>query len=100
MKVKNLRNLIDQFLSDEEYTLICDSANNLMFAVTVVDMNSGGLEAKYSSAVTESRQMKNWIWASANEPLFMSYYNVGDAAYVDGACQGKYSGHGRIAVCR
>jgi predicted acylesterase/phospholipase RssA len=81
---KNLRKLIDEFVSDEQYRSIVASSGNSMFAVSVVDMKSGKLEIKYSSDIADPNEMKNWIWASANEPLFMSYYNVGDSAFVDG----------------
>lgn len=81
---KNLRKLIDRFISDGEYHTITTPANKLLFAVSVVDMNSGAMKIVYSRDVPDAKEMKNWIWASANEPLFMSYYNVKPAAYVDG----------------
>src|SRR5690349_2422297 len=81
---KNLRKLIDHFLSDVDYQKIITSENKLMFAVTVVDMESGNKEMKYSTGIPSPKEMKDWIWATANEPLFMSYHTVGSAAYVDG----------------
>jgi len=39
---------------------------------------------RYSSLTPDVKEMKDWIWASANEPIFMSYHNIGKAAFVDG----------------
>ncbi|MDQ3290465.1 MAG: patatin-like phospholipase family protein [Bacteroidota bacterium] len=82
---KNLRKLIDQFVSPEQYNKIRNSPENLNFTVTVVDLKTGKPEYKSSRDIVSSEQMKDWMWASANQPLFMSYYpDKRDRAYVDG----------------
>ncbi len=81
---KNLRTLIDKFLTKERYEQIRNSASKLEFVVCVVDMKSSSVSYRSSRNIPQPEQMKDWMWASANEPLFMSYYNVADSAFVDG----------------
>ncbi|QNF35302.1 patatin-like phospholipase family protein [Adhaeribacter swui] len=82
---KNLRKLINQFVSAEQYSSIRNSPEKLSFTVTVVDLTTGKTEYKSSQNITDSEQMKDWMWASANQPLFMSYYpRKGKSVYVDG----------------
>ncbi|PSR56823.1 hypothetical protein AHMF7605_26660 [Adhaeribacter arboris] len=82
---KNLRKLIDQFVSLPQYQQIRNSPDSLHFTVTVVDLKTGKPDYKSSNKIADFEQMKNWMWASGNEPLFMSYYpKKGPQAYVDG----------------
>lgn len=80
----NLRHLMDTFLTQEDYRLLQSSPDSLRFFVTVVNMKTAQVKYKSSLDNPNDSIMKNWMWASANEPLFMSYYNVGTSAYVDG----------------
>lgn len=72
-------------LSQTEYSHIRASGR---YTVAVTNMRNGTLE--YHCSDDNSREsMINWMWASANEPLFMTYYEVENAegetdAYVDG----------------
>ncbi len=81
---KNLRTLLDTFLTKKRYEQIRNAAGKLEFVVCVVDLKSGSVGYRSSRNITQPEQMKDWMWASANEPLFMSYYNVADSAFVDG----------------
>lgn len=88
---ENLKNLLlntPKGLSQEEYNRIVDKKNNTRFTVTVTNMKNGTLEY-HSSDDNDRKSMINWIWASANEPLFMSYFhtdagNGQENSYVDG----------------
>lgn len=81
---ENLRSTIQQFIGPDEYQLLRTSPEKLEFTVTVTDFKTGQPEYRSSRDITDYATMVNWMWASGNEPLFMSYYNVGDHSYVDG----------------
>lgn len=86
---ENLRALIRQFITPENYSLIRNDPMGLDFTVATVNLRT--LEPAYQSARQnpDYEQMVNWIWASANEPVFMSPYITKNASgtedyWVDG----------------
>ena len=68
---KNLRSLIDEFVREEDYQLIRQSK---VMAVAVVDLRTGEKSVKYSTDIDSLKEMKDWIWASSNEPVLLTYY--------------------------
>ncbi|NOT73610.1 MAG: patatin-like phospholipase family protein [Cyclobacteriaceae bacterium] len=91
----NLKELIEDWFTKKRYDSLIDfyKSNNMMLAVAVTNMRTGALEIKTDSSYSKSKEhyeeMVNWIWASSNEPLFMSYVEMNDPAgkksyYVDG----------------
>jgi predicted patatin/cPLA2 family phospholipase len=87
---KNLLNLIHQFLTRPRYDSLIQfyQDNQLVLAVAVTNTRTGLLEMIYDSTYnhtdTSYEKLCRWIWASANEPLYMSYVPMGNASYVDG----------------
>jgi NTE family protein len=80
---KNLLSLICQFLDTASFREIKYSPDSLEIGVSVVDFKNGQFELK-SSADYGYNDFTNWIWGSANEPLFMSYHTTSSSFYVDG----------------
>jgi NTE family protein len=70
---ENLRTLIGTFVTSTDYQQIRNKPG-LDFTVAVVNFRT--LEAAYRSASEYPvyEEMVNWMWASANEPVFMSPY--------------------------
>jgi len=89
-ETRNLYNMIKHDVSlDRYYKLVDDYDNNkLMLGIAVTNTHTGGFELKTNAGYTKTPHdwdsLCNWIWASANEPLLMSYTYVGRIAYVDG----------------
>jgi NTE family protein len=87
---KNLLKLIHQKLTQDDYNLLIDyyHAYQAMFAVAVTNTRTGNVEIKTDTGYTKSRddydRLCRWIWASANEPIFMSYVRMDSSYYVDG----------------
>jgi len=85
---KNLLKLIKQFLTPTRYDSLLQGFHDsqLTLAVAVTNTRTGNLQMIFDTAFTASRydELCHWIWASANEPLYMSYVKMGDAYYVDG----------------
>lgn len=73
-----LRKLIDTFLEDKDYNLLREQKK--LFGVGVVNMKNGEQLIKYSAdfdqhtGISSPKTMKNWIWASCNQPFLMTYY--------------------------
>ncbi len=80
-ETKNFRKLIDKFFLEEDYNLL--KKYSLEMSVGVTNMQTGSFELKSIKDNSYSR-MKDWIWASANQPLWMSYVNMDGADFVDG----------------
>jgi len=81
----NLRKLIAHFLTADVYEKIRNKDNGLLFGVTVVNFRNAQRAVKYSSEIEDVDEMRDWMWASANQPLFMTYYPGKDQGfYVDG----------------
>ena len=69
---KKLRERMGNFFSADDYATL--KKDSLYLAVAVTNMRNGNLEIKNSTSVKNYDTICNWIWASANEPLWMSYY--------------------------
>lgn len=87
---RNLRNLIDEFVKEDDYKKIRQSK---VLGVAVVDLRTGEKFLKCSTDIDSLNDMKDWIWASSNEPVLMTYYyhshkNPSDKGYyVDAGIQ-------------
>lgn len=68
----NLRQLIDVFLRDEDYAKIRQSK---VLGVAIVELSTGESFMKFSTEIASAKEMKDWIWASSNQPVLMSYYH-------------------------
>jgi NTE family protein len=85
-----LLTLIHHFLTRPRYDSLISlyRSSGMVLAVAVTNTRTGLLKMVYDSAFTATdtgyEQMCRWIWASANEPLYMSYVPMGDTSYVDG----------------
>src|SRR6185436_2390683 len=60
------------------------SSDSLSLSVAVTNMNTGRVEIKCSDNEIDYERMTNWIWASSNQPVFMSYVRMDGSDYVDG----------------
>ncbi|HVF96562.1 MAG TPA: patatin-like phospholipase family protein, partial [Flavisolibacter sp.] len=69
---RNLRKLIDVFLKDEDYYKIRQSK---VLGVATVELTTGQSFIKYSTDIASANEMKDWIWASSNQPVLMSYFH-------------------------
>jgi hypothetical protein len=67
----NLRKLIDVFVKDEDYAKIRQSK---VLGVAVVELTTGEKRIKLSTEIASTKEMKDWIWASSNQPVLMSYF--------------------------
>jgi|HubBroStandDraft_1064217.scaffolds.fasta_scaffold09268_8 predicted acylesterase/phospholipase RssA len=89
-ETNNLFHLIQHFLTRSRYDSLLQLYRNkqAVLAVAVTDTRTGLLRVIYDSAFTPTdtgyNNLCRWIWASANEPLYMSYVPMGNASYVDG----------------
>ena len=88
---ENLRKLIREFVPDTAYRRLVRSPDSLAIFVSVADFHSGKpsypSSRQYAGAKNLDKDYQlfcNWIWASANQPLFMPYYEKTGGAYVDG----------------
>ncbi|HVF95783.1 MAG TPA: patatin-like phospholipase family protein [Flavisolibacter sp.] len=68
----NLRKLIDAFLKDDDYLKIRQSK---VLGVATVELATGESLIKFSTDIASASEMKDWIWASSNQPVLMSYYH-------------------------
>jgi predicted acylesterase/phospholipase RssA len=69
-----LRGLIGRFMSWADYAQI--RAAGLDFAVAVANHRTHRVEYRFASRVPDYKEMVNWMWASANEPVFMSLFKT------------------------
>lgn len=85
---KNLRKLMDEdkALPKHVYDKLINSKDSLRYTVSVANMKKGRVEYKCSAEYRNDADMKNWMWASANEPLFMNYYYEGFNPLVKKPC--------------
>jgi hypothetical protein len=85
---KNLLKLIHRFLPQNRYDSLIDRyrTHQQVLAVAVTNTTTGKIKLVYDSTFghNDYEQLCNWIWASANEPLYMSYVTIADTSYVDG----------------
>ncbi len=76
-KSKNLRKLIHNEINETKYDSMTVKGE---FIATVVEFESGKVYYQSSNDHKEDRgQMLDWIWASANQPIFMSLYKTVDS---------------------
>ncbi len=78
-KTDNLKTLIRTFVTPDDYTTIRSHEPTLDFTVSLVNLRTLAPAYQSASANADYEQMVNWIWASANEPVFMSPYIRPDA---------------------
>ncbi len=84
-----LRKTIKKFFTEAHFKQIRNSPDSLEFIPTVVNMNRSITEFK-SSKEYDYEDMVNWMWASSNQPVFMTLYKRKDNSashpqyYVDG----------------
>ncbi|MEO1256292.1 MAG: patatin-like phospholipase family protein, partial [Bacteroidota bacterium] len=85
---KKLRKTIKHFFPEEMYAPFMGPHTDLEFIVSVTNLKEDRLEFR-SSKDHDYEQMVNWMWTSANQPVFMSLYSERDSTgekqfYVDG----------------
>ena len=85
-ETENLRAMIRRGFTPGDFRTLKSyySSDSLSLSVAVTNMNTGRIEIKSSDTETDYDRMTNWIWASANEPVFMSYVTMDGCDYVDG----------------
>ncbi len=74
---KRLRKTIRAYFTEEEFKAITLSPDSLEIIATVVNLHADSTEYK-SSRDCDYEQIVDWIWASANQPVFMSLYKFRD----------------------
>jgi predicted acylesterase/phospholipase RssA len=80
-----LRRLIKNFLKPQDFEKLRTEQPGLELVVTCYNMSEGRVEFKNINDPTlPYEQAVDWIWASANSPLFMSIAEIGGQDYTDG----------------
>ncbi|MCB0616889.1 MAG: patatin-like phospholipase family protein, partial [Phaeodactylibacter sp.] len=74
---KRLRKTIMTYFTEAEFNAITQSPDSLEVIATIVNLQADSVEYK-SSRDFGYEQMVDWIWASANQPVFMSLYKFRD----------------------
>ncbi len=74
---KRLRKTIREYFTEAEFNALTQSPDSLEVIATVVNLQADSTEYK-SSRDYDYEQMVDWIWASANQPVFMSLYKFKD----------------------
>jgi predicted patatin/cPLA2 family phospholipase len=80
-ETKNLLKLINTFIKKEDFQKI--NNENLDFGAAVTSLTSNKVSIK-TAKENSYEDMKEWMWASANEPVFMSTVYKDNEAWVDG----------------
>ncbi|MDX1942603.1 MAG: patatin-like phospholipase family protein [Saprospiraceae bacterium] len=85
---KRLKKTIRRFYTEEMFNKFKNEHNNRAHIATVVNLTKDSIEYK-SSKDFEYEEMVDWIWASANAPIFMSLHrtksdSIKKVTYVDG----------------
>ena len=80
-ETENLLKLIKKFFKESDYQKILDNKWNFGAAVTSLTSNTVKVESIQNNSYED---MKEWMWASANEPVFMTTVNKDGEAWVDG----------------
>jgi len=80
----NLLNLIKHFLTKELYEKITQSNPSVQFTVCSVNFTNGEVVYRSSDPQMKYEDICRWIWASANEPLFMTFVEMPGGYFVDG----------------
>jgi NTE family protein len=87
---ENLLKLIKRQLTPSMYEELIDhyKQDSMLVGVSVVNTRTGMVSIMTDSTYDKSEacydSLCRWIWASANEPLFMTAVKMGDDYYVDG----------------
>ena len=68
----NLRKLIQTHITRNKYLEIIQANPQLQFTVCAVNYKNAEVVHKQSGTSVPYEEMVNWIWASANQPLFMT----------------------------
>lgn len=79
---KPLRKRITEFYSPANYANL--RATGKEFVACVTNLTSGAVEYKSSNLVNDYDDMVDWVWASCNQPVFMSTLQKDNSKYVDG----------------
>lgn len=80
-ETQNLLKLIKKFFKEEDYKSIREKGYNYGAAVTSLTSNTVKVESIRDNSYED---MKEWMWASANEPVFMTTVQKNGEAWVDG----------------
>jgi predicted acylesterase/phospholipase RssA len=85
-ETENLKNLIRKCFTPPDFLELKNKflKDSLSLNIAVTNMNTGRVEIKSSDTETDYERMVNWMWASANAPVFMSYVNMDGSEYQDG----------------
>jgi predicted acylesterase/phospholipase RssA len=84
---KNLLTLIGKFLTPERYAELVTKMPEVQFTVCSVNFTTGEVQYVSSGGTTSYKDVCSWIWASANEPLFMTFVGkpyITEGEHVDG----------------
>ena len=80
-ETENLKKLINEFITEEVYEQIRQEGK--LFGATCTSLTKSRSEVKNTNNETYN-DMVEWIWASANQPVFMSTLHKNGEAWVDG----------------
>lgn len=85
-ETENLRGLIRKCFRPEDFNTLKSRSvsDGLSLHVAVTNMTNGQSEVKTSDDIGTYSEMVDWIWASSNQPVFMSYTMMNGHPYVDG----------------
>jgi NTE family protein len=84
-RTENLKTTIKKFLDKASYAKLVENSSSSKILATVVDLKTGKVTYPESGKNMLYEDMVNWIWASANEPVYMSYFTNNKTGYfVDG----------------
>lgn len=78
---KNLKKLIDKFFTIDDYNELKEK--NIEIKAVTISMTDKKAYAK-SNKYNSYEDMKDWIWASANSPTFMSFLKKDGHKWTDG----------------
>ena len=81
-ETENLKKRIKEFFSEEEYQAF--RKNKKTIVVSTVSLTTNRLEYKSSDTISSYERMVNWVWASANQPVFMTAVPMDGELWVDG----------------
>lgn len=77
----NLKKRIKEFVSPQEYQRLKDNKKTII--VSSVSLSTNRLTFRSSDSINYDR-MVNWVWASGNQPVFMTDVPIDGEKWVDG----------------
>lgn len=86
-RTERLRRLIRKFMTKEDFKRITTDKRGLEIIATVVNLTTNKVAYK-SSKHHNYDEMVNWMWASSNQPAFMSLYRTGKRKTAEYWCDG------------